>query len=248
MMNTRQARVVLAAVLLVTLAGCLGGLTEEGIDEGRLDDPAEYEWDANATAFIMVEDDGYYAVYDLKGETTFELSTEGFEQDQPREIWAVRYRYPNGTEVAGSELEIEEGSTATVITVPDGRGKLAFAGATRQKEVSIPGIVEGSYRVVLPPGYRVGNFFLSEVQPSNDAITVNDDRQVLIWSENTDTIYIQYHLQRDDYLFWGAIGIGLAVLIGGTAYYRRKIRQLRERRRRLGLDVEQDDDQRPPRD
>lgn len=227
--------------MLVLLAGCLGSVGDGGLDEDRLDEAAEYRWNATVDAHVRVETDAYYAVYDLEGDTTVELSREAFGGEEPIDVWAIHYRHPNGTVVTGDDLRVEQGSSATVIEVPGGNGTLAFAGPGSSKEVYVPPVVTGSYRLVLPPGHRVGNFFLSDVRPGGYETQLEGDRQTLRWSEIDRAVFVRHYLWRDHYLFYGAMGLAGAVAIGGALVFRRRIRRLRRRRRELGLDLEGDD-------
>ncbi len=242
-MNRRRILALAAVALVLLLGGCLGSFGGDGgLSEDDLDADADYEWDGDTDVYVIVDTDRYRAVYDLGNETTFELSSSSFLQDQAIDIEAVRYRYPNGTEVLGSELAIEQDDSSTVIEVPAGNGTLAFSGPSSAKEVVIPGLVEGSYTVELPAGFRVGNFFLSDVRPTHGEESVVDDRHVLTWSEVDDDIYVQFYLWRDHYLFWGIL-LGLTgIAIGGVLYYRRQINRLARRRQAIGPDVHDEDE------
>lgn len=243
-MTSNRRFAVIALGLVFLLSGCIGPFAGDGggLDEDALDAEADYEWDADTDAHVRVESGSFYAVYDLEGETTYELSSSSFTSDSPLDIEAVRYRYPNGTELPGSDLEIEQDSSSTVVEVPDGNGTLAFSGPASSKQVEIPGLVEGSYTVELPPDFRVGNFFLSDVDPTHSSAAIAGDRQVLTWDDNGADIYLKYYLWRDHYLFWGT-GLGLGALaIGGVLYYRRQIKRLTQRRQELGFDIYEDDD------
>lgn len=232
-MNSRRVAALAATIALVALTGCIGPFASGGISDDTLDAEADYHWEAEADAAIEVEVGEYRAVYDLDGETTISLTQRSYYQDRALDVEAVRFRYPNGTELTGSELDVSQSRSTTTIEVPDGNGTLAFTAPSGSKHVVVPAIVEGSYEVALPPGHRVGNFFLSNVGPSDDDRAVVDDRHVLTWEENDSDIQIRFYLARDHYLFWGIIFGGLGIAIGGSLYYRRQIRRLAERRREL---------------
>lgn len=241
-MNRRHVLALGGVAVLFLLAGCIGPFSSGSISDDTLDAEAEYAWDSDADVHVQVDVGEFRAVYDLDGETAYELSRSTYYRDQPVDIEAVRYQYPNGTELTGSELDIDQGRSTTYIDVPDGNGTLAFSAPAGSKRVEIPALVEGTYTVELPRGHRVNNFFLSDVSPSQSSDEVIDDRQILTWSDNDDDINIQFHLWRDHYLFWGLV-VGLTgIAIGGVFYYRRQIRRLADRRREIGLDVHDDDD------
>ncbi len=231
----KRRRTVATAVVIVAiaLAGCIGPFADSSPSDEVLDADGEYTWDADTDVHVTVDVGSYAAVYDLDGETTFELSQRSYYRDRAVDIEAVRFQYPNGTELTGSDLEISQSRSTTTVEVPDGNGTLAFTAPAGSKEAIIPGLVEGSYTIELPENHRVGNFFLSNVRPSNDDSDRTDGRQVLTWEATSSDIYIQFYLSRDHYLFYGMIIGGIGIGIGGTLYYRRQIRQLAERRRRL---------------
>lgn len=236
-MTIRRAIVTVVVLVLVALAGCVGAFGGSSLSDERLDADAEYEWDSDADVHVTVEVGQFYAVYRLDGETTYDLSRSGYYQDRAIDIEAVRFRYPNGTELTGSQLDIAQSRSTTTIEVPDGNGSLAFSASAGAKQVVVPGLVEGSYTVALPPGHRVGNFILSNVRPSYDENHDEPERQVLHWSEHDGDISVQFYLERDHYLFWGIILGGLAVAGGGTLYYRRQIHRLAMRRHELANDL-----------
>ena len=243
-MNRRVFVAVLVLFVLITMAGCIGPFADDGLTDEDLDAPANYTWDSPYDGDIDVDTSAYHAVYHLDGTDTFELSRRGYYRQSPRDVEAVRYRFPNGTMLTGSEIDIEQSSTATTITVPDGNGTLAFRGAASSRQVTIPALVEGSYRVTLPEDRRVQNFFISDVSPSNDESTIVDGRQILTWDDNSDTIRVQYHHWRDHYLFYGFLGMLGVITLIGLAYYRRELRRIARKREQTGLDI---DDRDPPR-
>jgi len=62
-------------------------------------------------------------------------------------VHSVRYWYPNGTELTGSELEIEQGGSMTTVQVPDGDGTLrspARPGARRSSSRPTSGFLRGA--------------------------------------------------------------------------------------------------------
>lgn len=234
-------RSILALALVLVMAGCIGPFAGDDIDDEALDAEANYTWDHPADAYIQLSVGSYTAVYELDGQDSFELSRMGWGTRQAVDVTAVRYRFPNGTELTGSDLDIDQSSGETTIDVPDGNGTLAFTGPAGSKEAEIPGLTTGTYVVELPGGHRVTNYFLSDVQPSADNVTLVDDRHVLQWDDHGGDLFMRYHLWRDHYLLYGAVLILTGIAVGGTLYYRRKIRRTIERRQELGLDVEDDE-------
>ncbi|SEQ43365.1 DUF5803 family protein [Natrinema salaciae] len=249
-MNRRLVLAVIAVALLTTVAGCSaisGGISDEQLDREREYDDLR---DGDADVTIAVEDgnliDGgeFRAVYDLNGTEELSLHRSTLYSDDPLEINGLRYWYPNGTERTGSELEVEQGQSATTIQVPDGNGTIAFSGEAGRKTFSLPVYVEGSYEVRGPENHRTSNFLFGDVSPGDYEREVVDDRERLYWDDldADSTISLRYYLTRDIPLFLGLIGT--VVLIGGIGigYYYRQIKRLREQREEFGLDVDIDDD------
>ncbi len=241
MTNTRIITIISVIAFLAVLAGCIGPFASSDIPADELDKEANYTWDSDADVTIDIEGSVYRAVYSLDGETTFELSTRSRRGSSPVDIEAVRYRFPNGTMLTGSQLDISQSSSRTTIEVPDGNGTLAFTAETSSNRAVIHGLAAGSYRVDLPEGHRVGNFFLSAVSPSGYESELEGDTQVLYWDENDDDIYLDYYLSRDHYLFYGFLLSSGLVMAGGFVYYRRKINALARKRRRLSQRIETDE-------
>ena len=247
-MNRRLVLAAVAVGLLVGLAGCsaiFGGISDEQLDrEQEYDDLRE----RNATVAIDIEGGNlisggeFRAVYDLEGQKELSLYRSNLYRDVALDVHSVRYWYPNGTELTGSELEVDQGRTSTDIRVPDENGTLAFSGDASRKTFQLPAYVEGSYEVTLPEGHRTSNFLLGDVTPNGYEREIVDDRERLYWEEVDSTISVRYYLSRDIPLFIGLVTA--VVLIGGAgvAYYYRQLKRLREQREELGLDVEVDDD------
>ncbi|WP_290816114.1 DUF5803 family protein [Halovivax sp.] len=252
-MNRRLFLAVAAVALLAGLAGCsmiFGGISDETLDREQEYDDLK---DRNATVAIDVESAGivssgeFRAVYDLNGTEELELSQSTLYRDQAIDIHAVRYWYPNGTMVTGSELDVDQGRTSTDVRVPDGNGTLAFSGDSGRKSFTLPAFVAGSYDVTLPEGHRTSAFLLGEVRPSGYEREIVDDRERITWEEVDSTVNLQYYRTRDIPLFLGLVAVALSV--GGAAlaitYY--KVKRLRRQREELGLEVDvEDDDRKPP--
>ncbi|WP_435349327.1 DUF5803 family protein [Haloarchaeobius sp. HRN-SO-5] len=259
-MNRRLALGFGLLVLLVASAGCLG-FFDDSISDEALDEEATYGWDevpnwtvengtptpveTNETTdvFVNVTGSSYHAVYHINNSSRdeFEVWTRGISNDNPVDISALRWRYPNGTTVNGSELQVYKTNFRTHIVFPDVgdgetvNGTLAFTGPTEPKTFRLWNHMEGSYEVVLPAGFRTEFFLFGQVVPAPDEKYVDDDNRVhLQWDEVTSTITVKYYLERDYYIFTGAFALFSLVAIGGTAYYWSRIRELTELREELG--------------
>ncbi|PGF14852.1 hypothetical protein CP556_01095 [Natrinema sp. CBA1119] len=253
-MNRRLVFATIAAALLILGAGC--SAFSGGISDEQLDQEQNYSdiRDTDADVTIALEDGNllgggeFRAVYDLDGTDELELYQSTLFSDEPLNIHSVRYWHPNGTELTGSELEIEQGGSMTTVQVPDGDGTLAFSGEAGRKTFQQPAYVGGSYEVLVPEGHRTSNFLFGDVSPNGYERTVADDRERLYWEEidEDSTISLRYYLARDIPLFLGLIGA--VVLIGGIGigYYYRQVKRLREEREEFGVDVDDDSDGGPP--
>ena len=247
-MNRRLVLAVVAVGLLVTMAGCaaiFGGISDEELDREQEYDDLR---DRDADVVIDVESGGFIgggefrAVYDLNDTESLSLYRSSFYRETALDIHSVRYWYPNGTEVTGSDLHVDQGRSSTEVRVPDGNGTLAFSGDAGTRTFTLPAYTHGSYEVMLPEGYRSSNFLFGAASPGGYEREVVDDTERLYWDHNDGTVNLRYYLPRDITLFVGVVGI--AVVLGGTgvAYYRRQVKQLQEEREEMGLDVGVDDD------
>ena len=256
----RRALAVGGLLVLVALAGCLGG---GEIDEEELGADAEYDWETNATAhynvttasLLSLSSNDYQAILRVESQSTLELSESTlFRGDRPVSIRALQFRYPNGTVVDATEsgnLTAVEGSDETEIQLPAENGTVAYTvdwgGATRAwggspRTWRVESPVEGSHEVVMPEGSRADLPFFSLTSPGGHETTVENDRAVLRWDDLDGGITVRYYLVFDLYLLGGLVAVtGLAGIVGG-AYYYRGIRRAREKREEVGLDVEQEDD------
>jgi len=251
-MNRRLVLASLALVALALVAGCLGS---GPIPDDRLDASPEeaYAWDQPERVHITLQENAKFrAVYRLNSTEMELFRRDGFGGRNPLSVEAIRYRYPNGSVVTGTEIRARNGSVErnrdrVLVTLPADAppgGKLAFTADSTPKRFSLPVYVEGDYEVVLPPNRRVEVPVFGSVSPGGYSTeTTPDARTHIQWDEVTSrSVVVQFYLQRDLYIF-GGVAAALVVLgIGGLAYYRRQIEALKRQREELGLDVEEEDD------
>ncbi|MBP1987454.1 DUF5803 family protein [Halolamina salifodinae] len=257
---SRRRLALLALAGLLVLSGCLGGIGGGPASDDQLDQPPEtaYDWDTNTDVSITVTNQTTYrAVYDVSAfNESIRLAEGGFlGTDTPVSIRSLRYRYPNGTVINGSKFDEHGGSVGTqdnalVIEPPADDGKMAYSGDGTPKQFSHPiAVEEGSYTVVLPENRETSVPLFGRIVPAPDSTITLDGRLHIVWVQATgETLLVRYYLPRDVQLFGGLL-IGLVgVGVAGGGYYWRKIKELRERREEIGLDVdiEHDDGDGPP--
>lgn len=243
----RRLLAVLSLVALLFLAGCAGFgsvTSEEGLEED-----ADYDWDTDADATIEVTDGEYEAVYTVEDRETVRLhQSTRYGDDNPIDVRAVQFRYPDGTVVGMDEIEVEETRSEVYVHLPAENGQLAFTSDSQTRNFATDTFVDGSYEVILPPGYRVDNFVLANIRPGGHETEVVDDQVHITWDEmDADAISVRYYLERDVYLFGGLIVVAsIGAAIAG-AYVYRQIQELQRQREEAGLDVDiEDDDGGPP--
>lgn len=251
-MSRRRVLALLAVVGLFALSGCLGFFGDDSVPADRLnEEPAGdgYAWNESVDVHVTVRaDSSFQAVYRMNS-TELELyRNDGLGGQNPLDVRAVRYRYPNGTVINGTTLaergSVTETRDQVTIRTPVEGGKLAFTASSTPKRFSLPTYVDGSYEVVLPPGRRASAPVFGRISPGPTATSIDDrDRVHITWNDVTaDVVLVQFYLQRDLSLFGGLVAVFSAVAIVGLAYFRRQIRELRETREEMGLDVDVDDD------
>jgi hypothetical protein len=259
-MNRRLFLGTVALAFLAITSGCLGIGTGD-VPAERIDaTPQEsYEWESNSTVHITLQENAdFRAVYEMNQSQIELFRRDGFGGQNPLSVEAVRYRYPNGTVITGTEIRQRGGAvnqTRSVTTVelpedapPNGGGHLAFTSPSSPKRFSLPTYVEGSYEVVLPPDRRIDFPIFGSVNPPNYESTMEDEQVHIRWEQmNAETVSVQYYLQRDLYIFGGILAVLVVIGLGGLLYYRRQIEALRAEREEMGIDVETDDkDDGPP--
>ncbi|QLG51033.1 DUF5803 family protein [Natrinema halophilum] len=253
-MNRRLVYAVIAVALLTMGAGCAAIFN--GVSDEQLDREQNYSDLRGSDADVRIDiEDGnlirsgeFRAVYNLSATNELSLYRSTIYREEPLQIHSVRYWYPNGTELTGSELDIEQGRSATTVEVPDENGTLAFSGEAGRKTIRLPTYVSGSYQVTIPDKHRTTNFLFGDVTPGGYEREIVGGQERLTWDEiEADrTISLRYYLVRDIPLFLGLIGV--AVLFGGIGigYYYRQVKQLQEQREKYGVDVNDDSDSGPP--
>jgi hypothetical protein len=262
-MNTRLVLGTASLVFLLLTAGCLGAIMgPQEVSNDRLNEPpaADYTWDSTRDAHItIVENATFAAVYDLNSTEIQLFRRDGLGGRNAIRVSALRYQYDNGTVIGASQLKarggtVEQTRDAVTVTLPedarDSPGKLAFTSTSTPKRFSLPTFVKGSYEVVLPPDRRVDFFLFGQVRPNYTERTVDDASQThLYWDDvQTDSMLVQFYLQRDLTIFGGIAAALVLVALGGLFYYKRQIEALEEQRRDMGLDadIERDDGDGPP--
>lgn len=271
----RRGLALLAVAFLALTAGCAGILGGGSIPDEQLgaQPPEPYTWNASTEVHIEVANNAtFQAVYRVPGNRSqMKLyRTDGFGGRNPIPVRAVRYRFPNGTVINGSQFEeyggsIKRTNSNVIVTFPDGHSRAAnntsdnatnvarfgFVSDSTPKRFSLPTFIDGSYEVVLPPDRRVGFFLFGSVVPGgfNKSIDPQTSRLHIRWQEVTaDTVMVRFYLQRDLLIFGVVVALLAVIGVLGAGYYVRQIRELREQREAYGPDVDTDDefDQGPP--
>ncbi len=254
----RKLLALLAVLTLVASAGCLAYVTDGGeVSNETLDTepPAEYVFDSESDARIDLQGSTFTAVYAVPDDGEMRIYQEtGYGVEEPRNPRAFRYQYPNGTVITGSEFrasggEIERTADEVWVRFDDDmtEGKVAFAGDGSPRRFVLPTFVEGTYEIVLPPGFTTDFALFGEISPSGYEVDRGGDRERITWSEDvtTDTVLVQAYSERDFWIFLGLVGIALVVGAAGLYRFRRQLEALRERRLEMGIGSEGDDG--PPR-
>lgn len=241
----RQALALVFVGLFAVSAGCLGAFGPGNVDEEALAEEHSYDWDTDAQVTINVTGGQYHAVYDIRNRSELAVYTrDGLGTERPLELSALQFQYPNGTVTGIAASRVETTRDRTVIDLPTRKGKLAFTAPTPgQKRFSTPTYIEGSYEVILPPNMRVDFVPLAQVQPNGYRTELQGDRVHIHWDDvESDAVVVSYYLQRDLWIFAGIIALLVVIGAGGLAYYVFQIRQLEQRRKEAGLNVDTGDD------
>lgn len=260
-MTNRRLLAIGALLAVVALSGCLGGGGE--ISEDKLTKDANYTWENNVTAaynvtttsLLSFSSNKYRAVITVENRSTVSVARSTlFRGDQSVSIKALQFRYPNETVINASHdnFTAVEQSDETEIRLPAengtvgytanwGGGTRSFGGSPRTWRVQTA--VEGPHKVVMPKGARVDLPLLSLSSPGGHDTSVEDNRAHLRWDDlSSGSITVRYYHVRDLFIFGGLFILGGLLGGGGLVYYYRGIQRAREKRKEVGLDVEQDDD------
>lgn len=245
MTRRRRLLAIAALVLAASVAGC--GLGSNEIDEDKLSEDATYEWNTSANATFNVTRSSYAVILNVTNESMEVWQRDALEGEQPVQLRSLKYRYPNGTVIDGSNdnLTATKETDQTTIEMPSARGQVAYTASRMGKTFGTPTVTNGSQEVILPPGARANIPLLSQVRPGNANKSVEDDRMTVRWgnlSKGEKSINVRYYLERDLLLFGGLGGIALLVGIAGFLYYRRQVQDMESRLDELGIDVDYDDD------
>ncbi|SFR30920.1 MULTISPECIES: DUF5803 family protein [Halorubrum] len=254
-MNRRFALAAAAIALLAVSAGCLGYATGGGeVTNETLDaePPREYDFDTDRDAAFDLSTDGRYTVvYAVGDREEIRLYQQTpYAGDQPLQFEALRYRYPDGEVINGSEFrarggEVERTTDETWIRFADemAGGKIAFSGAGSPRRFTMRAYVDGSYAVTLPPGFSTDAPIVGHVSPRDHSVVTVDGRDRIVWDEVTGgSIVVQSYREGDLVVFGVILVVAAIAAVVGTLYFRRQLEALRERRRDLGLGVDDDRD------
>lgn len=255
-MNRRFALAIAVVALLAVSAGCLTYVNDGGeVANETLDaePPHAYDFATDRDADINLSTGTRYAVvYNVSGvdEIRFYRQTP-YAGDQPFEFDAFRYQYPDGEVINGSEFRARGGE---VDRTPDetwvrfgeemAGGRIALSASGSPRRFTTLTYVEGSYAVTLPPGFSTDVPIVGHVSPRDHDIETVDGRDRITWDSVTGGSVVVQSYRETDLLVFGVILVIAAIAaVVGTAYFRRQLEELRERRREMGLGVYEDDEE-----
>ena len=244
---TRRFVLLGLVVATIALGGCTTLFGPGEPDPEKLNESAEYEWNSDLNASIVVEKNQFRAVYDVGNESKLETyRRDALGQESHLEVSAVQYRFPNGTIIRAndSRLSVSQTRDRTILNVPnESGGRVAFSAPRQGKQFTLPVFVGGQTELTLPPGARVGVPLLSKVSPPADDRSVTNDRMTLSY-ENVaaQNMNVRYYLQRDLWIFGSILGGAIVIGTGGALYYLRQIKKLKRRREETAIDIDTDDD------
>lgn len=230
----RRLLAAAAFALLLATAGC-SALSPGGgeVDRAALAENETYAWDTDADVTINVTGGHYKAVYRIDGRREVGLSEfQRLSDRRPLDVEAIQFRYPNGTVVDASAMDVERNDTHTAVTLPAEEGRFAYRVPMREKEFQVATAAEGSYEVILPPRTHVRYPLLGRVMPGGYETATEDGRVHIRWEEMTDDrLVVRFYLVRDLWIFGGIVATGIAGGIVGLTYFWLQLRGIRERRR-----------------
>jgi hypothetical protein len=266
-------RRLLAAVALVVLFGLAGCTSILGSDPGSPEDfsqEADYNFDTDRDAFVVVNQNNYTAVYNVSAKRTGDngtielFRTNRLSVEEPLELRGLQFQYPNGMRVRyvdGEPVRVYPNGTTeptdtltvnstrqrAVVELPAEAGQLAFTTPRHGKRVAVHTPVEGNHTVALPPNTDAAIPLLSQVRPSNDGRKEVGDRVHLTFEGlDASVLVVRWYLDRDLWLFGGLAALGVLAGIAGAGYYYVQIQRAKERREAEGIDVDYDDRDGPP--
>jgi len=233
----RLALATLAVVVLVAGAGCLGS---GGVSDDQLAENATYAWNASANGTIDLSTGSYRAVFRVSNQSELRLATPtDLAGDSPVSVSAVQFRYPNGTVVNSSAIEVDQTRSETIVHLPAADGQFGYTASAGERVATLPTPVKGSYEVVLPGGMDVDLPVFGHVSPGGYDRSYEDGRVHLRWDDvSGDSVEVNYYYRQDLYIYGGVVLLALLAGGAGAFYIRLQIRRLREYRRDAGLDVE----------
>ena len=248
---TRRTLIVGALLVLLALSGCTALFGPGEPNPERLNQSANYTWEADANVTITIEKNSFQGVYNVGNRSELRVyQSDALGQDSYLQVSAVQFRYENGTVVNNSHdgLSVSQTRERTILTVPNNTsGQVAFTAPRQGKQFSTPVFVEGPTNVTLPPGARVGIPLLSNVSPPASSRSVTDNRMTLTYDNVTaGNMNVRYYLQRDILIFGSIFGGAIVFGTVGVIYYWRQIQQLRKTREETAIDIDAEDDD--PRD
>ncbi|GAA0199683.1 DUF5803 family protein [Haladaptatus pallidirubidus] len=245
-MNRRLVLAFGLFALLAISAGCTSIFGSGSISDDQLGKEASYDWNTEQNVTYNVTSDQYRAIYEMDGKTTLEIhQEEALGERAPVEISSVQFQYPNGTVAGHEQIRVKKTKEQTIITPPQGEGKLAYTAPRQGKTFAVPThLNDQTYEVIIPKGMRVDMFLLSDVRPGSYSTEIQDGRVHVIWDQpvDADNISVRYYLARDKFLFGGVVGIALVAGLVGLAYFRLQIRELERKREEMGLNTDITDD------
>jgi hypothetical protein len=261
-MNSRRLLALGGLFVLVALSGCtaFGGGGE--ISNDTLQKNASYDWNTSVNAsydvskepLLSFSSDTYQAVIRVQNRSNISVHRESlFRGKQPVTVKALQFQFTNGTVVNATHANLTgiKKSSRTVMRLPANNGTVGYTAnwggagglGSGPRTWRVRTAVEGSHNVTMPAGARTNIPLLSAVSPGSTESTVENNRVRLHWDDlDSGAITVRYFLLRDLYLFSIILLLATLAGVGGVAYYYRQIRSAREKRKEVGLDVEQDDD------
>ncbi|WP_255150519.1 DUF5803 family protein [Halorarius halobius] len=278
----RRYLALVGLALLAATAGCSSVLGPGPVDDAAVSADAEYRWSASGSAYMEVNRNNYTATYRVANRTTGDLEADdptielytrdALGTEQPLDLSAVQFHYPNGTLVqfrqqndeavavvaypngttreAASAMYVNKTRRRTVVHLPANEtGELGVTIPKNGKQVATPTFVRGDYEMVLPEDTDISVPLLAQVRPPRSGAETIENRVHVYWTDVTaPSLAVRYYLERDLLLFGSLVaGLSLTAIVGGI-YYLRQIRETRRRREEVGLDIDIEDDDRdgPP--